>query len=180
MSDSVWCRARKPPLRCTLRMGHDGPHRCECCGEEWAGEVHASFRDEFEALNQKCAALGGEIDAFWSRWQAHEAATEIRMPNQSKLDQLKKELRAMTTRCKFRVNWAVDHHGFTDLEATPVYSTDPTSENKAFWGATPAGSLKLMVNKTALGHVTIKALKVGTEFYLDITPIEQPMKEPTP
>jgi len=49
------------------------------------------------------------------------------------------------------------------LNFTPVYSVDPTSENKTFWDATPSGSLQLgVVNPEAW-----KYFELGKEYYLD-------------
>lgn len=55
------------------------------------------------------------------------------------------------------------------LNFTPVYSDDPASENKAFWDATPSGSLQLgVVNPEAWKH-----FEIGKAYYLDFTPAEQ-------
>lgn len=47
----------------------------------------------------------------------------------------------------------------------PVYSSDPNSENAAFWDATPQGRLEL-------GTINPKAwcqFKLGEEYYLDFS-----------
>lgn len=50
----------------------------------------------------------------------------------------------------------------------PVYSSDPNSENKKFWDATPTGAMSLgTVNKAAAD-----AFKPGREYYIDFTPAE--------
>ena len=49
---------------------------------------------------------------------------------------------------------------------TPVYSSDPNHENKAFWDATPSGSITLWINNPA-GFATFE---VGKEYYVDFTP----------
>lgn len=52
------------------------------------------------------------------------------------------------------------------LNFTPVYSDQADSENKAFWDATPSGSLQLgVVNPEAW-----KKFELGKEYYLDFTP----------
>lgn len=54
------------------------------------------------------------------------------------------------------------------LNFTPVYSDKPESENRAFWDATPSGSLQLgVVNQEAWQHFAL-----GKEYYLDFTPAE--------
>jgi hypothetical protein len=48
----------------------------------------------------------------------------------------------------------------------PVYGTDPDSENRLFWQATPSGELKLqMVNPEAWSQ-----FEMGKYYYLDLTP----------
>ena len=50
------------------------------------------------------------------------------------------------------------------LNFTPVYGKD-SEENKAFWGATPTGSLQLgVVNQKAWAF-----FELGKEYYLDFT-----------
>lgn len=52
------------------------------------------------------------------------------------------------------------------LNFTPVYSDVPGSENKAFWDASPSGSIQLgVVNQEAWKH-----FELGKEYYLDFTP----------
>ena len=54
------------------------------------------------------------------------------------------------------------------VELQPIYSSDSTGENKAFWDATPTGKLTMtLTNKTAIEHFT-----TGKEFYLDFIPVE--------
>ena len=93
----------------------------------------------------------------------------------------------MGVRAKFRLNsFTVDLHttyphkkenGSTDhsrpeqvekrtLNMTPVYSDDPKDENRAFWDATPTGSLQLgVVNQEAWKH-----FEIGKTYYVDFTP----------
>lgn len=47
----------------------------------------------------------------------------------------------------------------------PVYSNKPEHENKAFWDATPQGSLQLTITNEAAW-----VFELGQEYYLDITP----------
>ena len=53
-----------------------------------------------------------------------------------------------------------------DIEMNPVYSDDPNSENKAFWEATPCGSLTL----STINEDAAKQFKVWQGYYLDFTP----------
>lgn len=71
----------------------------------------------------------------------------------------------MATRAKFKVDEiALTTYG-TSLRASPVYSSDPKSENKAFWDATPSGKLELnCANAKALA-----GFKPGDELYIDIS-----------
>lgn len=61
------------------------------------------------------------------------------------------------------------------IKMSPVYANgDPNHENSKFWAASPGGQLLLnCVNPGAVQQLQ----KLGTEFYLDITPVptgEQP------
>lgn len=72
-------------------------------------------------------------------------------------------------RAKFRCNSVTtsDHgngHKGASVILTPVYSTDPNSENKRFWDATPNGKLEM--------HSTPERLVMfepGKDYYLDFT-----------
>ena len=83
----------------------------------------------------------------------------------------------MVVRAKFRLNsyttemydkW-VDNKSVEKVEKrtlnfTPVYGTG-SEENKAFWDATPTGSLQLgVVNQDAW-----KQFELGKDYYLDLT-----------
>lgn len=73
---------------------------------------------------------------------------------------------ATTTRCKFRC-YAVTQHdgGNRSVVLHPVYSSDPNSENKAFWEASPNGKLELTITNPAAADV----FEPGAEYYLDIS-----------
>lgn len=77
----------------------------------------------------------------------------------------------VTTRAKFRVQ-AVNNNTYGDgvqysqeIRMSPVYSSDPDSENRAFWKATPNGSLHLWVDNPEVWG----KFEVGQEYYLDLT-----------
>ena len=54
------------------------------------------------------------------------------------------------------------------LNFTPVFSDDPTSENRTFWESSPSGSIQLgVVNQAAWKH-----FEIGKEYYLDFTSAE--------
>ena len=86
----------------------------------------------------------------------------------------------MVTRAKFRLNsyttelydkWVENKStGLVEkrtLNFTPVYGTG-SEENKAFWDATPTGSLQLgIVNRDAWG-----LFELGKCYYLDFTPAD--------
>jgi hypothetical protein len=59
----------------------------------------------------------------------------------------------------------VQVQGSENIRLTPVYSDDPTSENKKYWDATPSGELTMCItNPGAFGQ-----FEEGNEYYLDIT-----------
>lgn len=74
-----------------------------------------------------------------------------------------------TVRCKFEVHSIVKHEsGEEELQAYAV--CDGSEENKAFWEATPAGTLSFFcVKGGALDH-----LKPGDAIYIDITKAPAP------
>ena len=78
-----------------------------------------------------------------------------------------------TVRAKFRVNTVRQHKGTDgtvyqeEIQMGPVYSSDPASENRAFWTATPSGNLSMYVNNTAV----FGRFQEGQEYYLDFTEV---------
>lgn len=46
----------------------------------------------------------------------------------------------------------------------PVYSSDPESENKAFWDATPSGKIEMHIKSSAA-----EEFEPGVEYYIDFT-----------
>jgi hypothetical protein len=97
------------------------------------------------------------------------------------------ETNTMTIRCKFKVDtikriqsskskqdengkWISEPVEMRSVEMSPVYSTDPATENKQFWDATPSGQLRFdTVNLKA-----VEGLELGAEYYIDITPAPKP------
>ena len=68
-------------------------------------------------------------------------------------------------RAKFRVATITRHAGMPGESVTlsPVYSSDPHSENHAFWSATPNGKVEMTItNPQACG-----VFELGAEYYLD-------------
>ena len=53
----------------------------------------------------------------------------------------------------------------TSWNFSPVYSADPTTENYAFWSASPQGSFEISATK-----LDQNAFVPGQEYYLDIHP----------
>lgn len=88
----------------------------------------------------------------------------------------------MTVRAKFRVDsitrtmgsksvkdadgqWRVEPQEHVTVRLVPVYSEDPSSENHAFWEATPAGLIELnTVNATAVAE-----FQLDQEMFVDFT-----------
>jgi hypothetical protein len=72
-----------------------------------------------------------------------------------------------TVRAKFKCTEERRAEGkFRSFKFSPVYSNEPDSENKAFWDATPQGSLELGITNDAAWPL----FTVGQEYYLDFTP----------
>lgn len=76
----------------------------------------------------------------------------------------------MKTRCKFQCSSVLHqiHAGKVvgvEVALLPVYSSDPNSENRKFWDATPSGQLKLNLSKTE--HVGM--FESGKEYFVDIS-----------
>ncbi|HEX9711444.1 MAG TPA: hypothetical protein VGB52_02695 [Actinomycetota bacterium] len=70
------------------------------------------------------------------------------------------------TRCKFQCYTRKDTDYGVMVDLHPVYSTDPESENKAFWDSTPSGHLQLTISNKPAAEIFVE----GQEYYLDITP----------
>jgi hypothetical protein len=58
--------------------------------------------------------------------------------------------------------------GQGNVKLQPVYSTDPASENKAFWSATPSGTIEL----GGLSAEVLARFELGKEYYVDFTPAD--------
>jgi hypothetical protein len=83
-------------------------------------------------------------------------------------------------RCKFRVEsvtqfasskWDAETKKSTpctlhSVSMSPVYSEDPSSENKKFWDATPSGKLEFQCVKAE----AVSGFEIGKEYYIDIHP----------
>ena len=81
-------------------------------------------------------------------------------------------------RAKFLVN-KISHHSsgkqangqtpvHTIVEMVPVYSTDPTHENKKFTTSTPSGKFEMTLGTECTPEVK-SFFEVGSEYYLDFT-----------
>lgn len=79
-------------------------------------------------------------------------------------------------RAKFRIHNVSEQHFGPDktksgerVQMSPVYSSDPQSENYSFSQFTPSGSVEMNItNPMAFGF-----FQEGQEFYLDFTPAPQ-------
>jgi hypothetical protein len=49
--------------------------------------------------------------------------------------------------------------------------TGDSAENKKFYAATPSGSIEFTVSQAAKGSLGLDVAKLGSEFYVDITPV---------
>ena len=73
----------------------------------------------------------------------------------------------MMVRAKFRL----DKVDGGEIQLFPVYSEDPNHENKAFWDATPGGSIQLFIQNPKAIQFFAQAGN-GAEFYIDFTKAE--------
>lgn len=72
----------------------------------------------------------------------------------------------MTIRAKFRVHCVIPSGDGFRIDLSPVYDSNPDSENGRFYKATPWGQITLgTVNAAAA-----EQFKAGAEFYVDFTP----------
>lgn len=75
-----------------------------------------------------------------------------------------------TARAKFRVTDVQQFIARGDVaaktvELTPVYSTDPSNENRSFLDATPYGRIRLTLADASLAV----DFEIGAELYVEIT-----------
>ncbi len=70
-------------------------------------------------------------------------------------------------RLKFRVIEISELEHGVNIKMSPVQSQDAYHENKAFWDATPSGSLEVFVN--ASHRQAVDGFTPGQEYYLDLT-----------
>ncbi len=76
----------------------------------------------------------------------------------------------MTARAKFRVS-NVRHDGDgkpNGFSMSPVYDSDPESENGKFFAATPGGTVDMWVTRSEVAA----QFQLGQTFYVDFTPAE--------
>lgn len=78
------------------------------------------------------------------------------------------------TRCKMRLvsisgGYYASDKGRT-VEFRPVDASG-SDENKKFFNATPNGELKLTISPEAVQSLGLDQGKIGSEFYVDITPV---------
>jgi hypothetical protein len=76
------------------------------------------------------------------------------------------DLGLISVRAKFIVT-RIDYHSPTSrtIVLKPVYSDDPTHENKQFWDATPSGELTMTIQNPRAAAFFV----AGQEYYLDFT-----------
>lgn len=79
------------------------------------------------------------------------------------------------TRCKMRLVSISGSYYASDKGRTvtlvPV-TGDGSEENKKFFNATPSGELKLNISAQAAESLGLDQGKIGSEFYVDITPAD--------
>ena len=75
----------------------------------------------------------------------------------------------MMVRAKFVVTKAGPYaNGYGEVWLSPVYSEDPNHENKAFWDATPSGSIQMTINN----QKAFEQFEPNKEYYIDFTKAE--------
>lgn len=74
----------------------------------------------------------------------------------------------MSVRAKFRVHCVVPSGSGSRIDLSPVYDSNPESENGRFYQATPWGQITLGTVNPAVAE----SLKVGQEVYVDFTPVQ--------
>lgn len=82
------------------------------------------------------------------------------------------------TRCKMKLV-SISGGFYNDdksrsVKFTPV--TGGSEENKKFFSATPSGSLEFQVSGQAAESLGLDQGRIGSEFYVDIAPADQPAK----
>lgn len=79
---------------------------------------------------------------------------------------------ATTVRSKFKCigEMRTEYHQ-RKYTFAPVYSNDPNAENKAFWDATPSGTIELLITNEKAW-----TFEPGKEYYVDFT--EAPAEVP--
>lgn len=75
----------------------------------------------------------------------------------------------MTIRAKFVCSSLIPSYYTTTVGLSAVYSSDPTSENKAFSDATPSGQINISI---ANDKPALAAFEIGKSYYVDFTPVE--------
>ena len=78
------------------------------------------------------------------------------------------------TRCKMRLVSISGGYYATDkgrtVKLVPV-TGEGSEENKKFFNATPNGNLELTISEGASKSLGLDQGKIGSEFYIDITPV---------
>jgi len=73
------------------------------------------------------------------------------------------------TRCKMTlISIARAYSGGKTVKFEPV--SGGSEENKAFYAATPSGSVEFTVSQRAAQNLGLDVAALGAEFYFDITP----------
>ena len=76
----------------------------------------------------------------------------------------------MTIRAKFVCSSLIpSYSNTTTVGLSAVYSSDPTSENKAFSDSTPSGQINISI---ANDKPALTAFEIGKSYYVDFTPVE--------
>lgn len=73
------------------------------------------------------------------------------------------------TRAKFRCHNVTEYGESKKVQLSPIYpGADATEEDKAFWTATPSGSIDMQINNPAAAV----QFEVGKTYYVDFSEAE--------
>lgn len=108
---------------------------------------------------------GGHMDVSLDPDASPATVAALRELGQAAVNRMRKD-HHMATRAKFRCNSVTDFGANNGEKAVlGAVTDDGNAENKAFWNATPAGTLEITVNNPDVRGF----FKPGQSYYLDIS-----------
>ena len=128
----------------------------------------ASCRHTFNRLGGKCIHCGcNQREIVFGPQDEELSLEQINKITKRILDERKQKMNP--TRCKMKLqSISESYSNGLAIKFTPV--TGGSEENKKFYAATPGGSFEFTVSEQASKSLGLDVAKIGTEFYIDITP----------